>query len=494
MSHWGEQVPFVLLIESTQLFCIGKDPNSKLMEILIGFLDGDGYIEIGPQKQNSKNPNYQPKSTIRSRIVLRLHKRDKELLELFKNTLKIGKIDELKTKNQYRLIISKTEIVNVIYPFLINNNIEFLVFNRRRQFFLLKYIIENNIKHWEDVDLNKIDRLFNKKNKKFEFVDIIKLPYFNNWLVGFTMAEGSFHIKAKGYAHYSIVQSGIENSQIIKAIHYFIKGPDSFDHQIKPENSKVYRISFSSKKDLSFIINFFDKNTLLGYKKLQYDNWKSNIISKMKGSASNVILPKVSNNNDSSLNKNYLYLIYGLLLGNSFILNKNNEIKLIIEIEGKHMSYITHIHKKILSLGYCEDKLPLIKTKIVRGGNLNKVMLLHTFNNNNYLELFNKWYLDKHNKNIPNDIINNFNEESLAYWIMTDGKISKNKLFVNMKNFNDKELKIFIQFLENKFNLHQIHLNNNWLEFNSNNIKQIYNITKPYIIPSMKFKFLSTGH
>ena len=461
------------------------------MEIFIGVLDGDGYIEIGPQKQYSKNPNYQPKSTIRSRIVLRLHKRDKELLELFKNTLKIGKIDELKTKNQYRLIISKTEIVNVIYPFLINNNIEFLVFNRRRQFFLLKYIIENNIKHWEDVDLNKIDRLFNKKNKKFEFVDIIKLPYFNNWLVGFTMAEGSFHIKAKGYAHYSIVQSGIENSQIIKAIHYFIKGPDSFDHQIKPENSKVYRISFSSKKDLSFIINFFDKNTLLGYKKLQYDNWKSNIISKMKGSASNVILPKVSNNNDSSLNKNYLYLIYGLLLGNSFILNKNNEIKLIIEIEGKHMSYITHIHKKILSLGYCEDKLPLIKTKIVRGGNLNKVMLLHTFNNNNYLELFNKWYLDKHNKNIPNDIINNFNEESLAYWIMTDGKISKNKLFVNMKNFNDKELKIFIQFLENKFNLHQIHLNNNWLEFNSNNIKQIYNITKPYIIPSMKFKFLS---
>ena len=170
------------------------------MEILIGFLDGDGYIEIGPQKQNSKNPNYQPKSTIRSRIVLRLHKKDKELLKLIKNTLKIGKIDELKTKNQYRLIISKTEIVNVIYPFLINNNIEFLVFNRRRQFFLLKYIIENNIKHWEDVDLNKIDRLFNKNNNKIEFVDIIKLPYFNNWLVGFTMAEGSFHIKAKGYA------------------------------------------------------------------------------------------------------------------------------------------------------------------------------------------------------------------------------------------------------------------------------------------------------
>jgi hypothetical protein len=190
--------------------------------------------------------------------------------------------------------------------------------------------------------------------KKLEFTDIINLPYFNNWFVGFTIAEGSFHIKAKGTAQFSIVQSGIENYQIIKAIHYFIKGPDSLNHQIKPENYKVYRISFSStlafyllppsfrnglspighrlllhaslrtpeqrqstfallppnggsrhpfglrqpakEKDLNFIIIFFDNN-LLGLKKLQFDNWKSYIISKMNDSAPNVILPKVSNNN-----------------------------------------------------------------------------------------------------------------------------------------------------------------------------------------------------
>ena len=115
------------------------------------------------------------------------------------------------------------------------------------------------------------------------------------------------------------------------------------------------------------------------------------------------------------LNKNYLSIIYGLLLGNSFILKNKNEIKLIIEIEGKDLSYMINIFKKISNLGYCEDQIPLIKTKIVKKGNLNKVMLLHTYNNNNYLELYNKWYLDKHNKNIPNDLINNFNEESLAY-------------------------------------------------------------------------------
>lgn len=75
---------------------------------------------------------------------------------------------------------------------------------------------------------------------------------------------------------------------------------------------------------------------------------------------------------------------------------------------------------------------------------------------------------------------------------MTYGKISKNNLFVNMTKYTDKDIIFFIQFLENKFKLHQIKLNNYWLEFNPNNINKIYNITKPYIFPCMKFKFLST--
>ena len=86
-------------------------------------------------------------------------------------------------------------------------------------------------------------------------------------MVGFTIAEGSFHIKSNGRAYYSIVQSGHENYHLIKAIHYFIKGPEYLNYEIKPESAKVYRISFSSKKDLNFIINFCDNNTLFGLKK-----------------------------------------------------------------------------------------------------------------------------------------------------------------------------------------------------------------------------------
>ena len=322
MSLWGREIEFCSLLPLTlsqQLSTVTNKNYSNFMEILIGILDGDGYIEIGPQKQYNKKFITNPKQTIRIRIVLRLHKEDKELLEFIIDKLNIGKLDELKSVNQYRLIIYKTDIINIIYPYLHTNNLEFLTYNRRKQFFLLKYIIDNNIHYWEDLDLAlddsgsllylKVYNLFKISNKKLEFSEIINLPYFKNWLIGFTIAEGSFHIKSNGKAYYSIVQSGHENYHIIKAIHYFIKGSEYLSHQIKPENEKIYRISFSSKKDLLFIINFFENNKLLGLKKLQFDSWKSYIIgdNKINCSAPNVILSKVSNNNllnNNNINNN----------------------------------------------------------------------------------------------------------------------------------------------------------------------------------------------
>jgi len=73
---------------------------------------------------------------------------------------------------------------------------------------------------------------------------------------------------------------------------------------------------------------------------------------------------------------------------------------------------------------------------------------------------------------------------------MTEGKIRNKKLYLNMKNFSDKDIKFLMQLLENKFHLNEIYLFNKFLEFNCNNIKKIYEMTKPFILPSMKFKFI----
>ena len=73
---------------------------------------------------------------------------------------------------------------------------------------------------------------------------------------------------------------------------------------------------------------------------------------------------------------------------------------------------------------------------------------------------------------------------------MTESFIGKKNLYVNVKQFNSTEIKILIQFLENKFKLDKISVNNNLLEFNSNNISKIKSIIQPYVFSSMKFKFI----
>ena len=73
---------------------------------------------------------------------------------------------------------------------------------------------------------------------------------------------------------------------------------------------------------------------------------------------------------------------------------------------------------------------------------------------------------------------------------MTEAKIKNKNLYVNIKQFNSTDIKFLISFLENRFKLEKINLINDLLEFNSDNILKINKIIKPYIFPSMQFKFM----
>jgi len=75
--------------------------------MFMGLVDGDGYIEIGPQKQYNKLTKLPAKSTIRARLVIRLHSRDADLLNYLTKVLGVGSISSLSSNNQTRLIFSK---------------------------------------------------------------------------------------------------------------------------------------------------------------------------------------------------------------------------------------------------------------------------------------------------------------------------------------------------------------------------------------------------
>lgn len=269
---------------------IKEKPSKDFMSYFVGFMDGDGYFDISPQKQTNKKTKEESRTTIRLRLASNLHSRDISLLEKFQKELKVGTLSKMSSLNgkrdQVRIIFSRRDLINVIIPLMKEYNLKILTYQRQTQYNLLNYILDNNLTHWDMINKDQIlatttqlslNSLINTRNS-LDFKYFMELPQFLNWLVGFSEAEASFGIKKDNSAFYNIRQTGIENLELIKAIKILIKG--KIGSEIKADSSNSYQISFSSKKDIQTIINFFSFSNnypLSGYKKVQYDLWITNL-------------------------------------------------------------------------------------------------------------------------------------------------------------------------------------------------------------------------
>ena len=103
---------------------------------------------------------------------------------------------------------------------------------------------------------------------------LVKLDFFSDWLIGFTLAEGSFGIKENGSAFYQIRQTGLDNLDIIKAICLIITNREA--KPIKADSQNSYQLSLTSKIEIAKVISFFsspNNHPLLGYKFNQYILW-----------------------------------------------------------------------------------------------------------------------------------------------------------------------------------------------------------------------------
>jgi len=164
----------------------------------MGFMDGDGYFDVGEQKQYNRITKSLVKSTIRIRLASNVHVRDLSLLEYFVEKLGVGNISKMPAgREQVRVIFSKKDLVTVILPLIKEYKLQFLTSQRVKQFALVNYILENSITHWDNVQF---------KEPKFIGIsdqDLVKLDLFDDWLIGFTIAEGSFGMKSNGSAFFS---------------------------------------------------------------------------------------------------------------------------------------------------------------------------------------------------------------------------------------------------------------------------------------------------
>lgn len=227
---------------------------------LAGLIDGDGYIQIVKTT----------KGFISIKLIIGLHLNDLSTLEYIASVLKIGKIQinkDHKSPN-CKWIVSKTDLQEVFFPLLLLHNIFFLTQTRKSQFELAMYIFYNNIKLYEKIaDITNVPTIFSLPNSASDYLN---LKFYFSWLVGFTVAEGSFCIKNNLDACFQLKQrmhlTLFESFKLL----FLTKT------KIYTEQNMYHQFTVTSKTDIQKVINFFSfsgHHPLIGSRLIQYLNW-----------------------------------------------------------------------------------------------------------------------------------------------------------------------------------------------------------------------------
>lgn len=550
MSLWGKDMFYVL-----SMVPMVPKADKNFMSMFLGLVDGDGYIERGPQKQYNKSTVTTPKSTIRARLVIRLHTRDTSLLTYLTKVLGVGSISDLKSINQTRLIFSKKDLTTVIIPLIKKYDLHFLTKNRSNQFALLNYILDNNIVHWENVN-------FTPSVLEYSVQYLLNLSFFANWLVGFTIAEGSFGIKGKGEAFFQIKQKGIENYSIIKAISLLIVGREP---NIKVDSSSdCYQLTLSSKLDVQKVVNFsrlppllcmdincfnitndlfllsrvIDIKTLLFLTKDPEINLfslnlykiclKCMIINFLIGLFSFLLfiyscmfivetflfsdicsyialqVPFIQHLEYHKKMKGYhrvgphnwdiLSIIFGSLLGKGEAERRKDGTRITFNDKAIHLNYLLTLHSYLSAAGYCNPTVPTISKELGKKGKLYKTMSFNTWTFTSFDWIYDIWYINN-TKEVPQSIGDYLTPLALAIWIMDSGVKSPQGLsFVNSFTYSDCDL--LVKILHKNFGLKaKIQHKGVSSEYSIYILKEsmidLKNKVSIYLVPEMKYKLLS---
>lgn len=188
-------------------------------------------------------------------------------------------------------------------------------------------------------------------------------------------------------------------------------------------------------------------------------------------------------------------IIYGTLLGDGYAEKRKNGkgTRISFYQENSHDDYLLYLHSLVANLGYCNTNIPQIKTRLGKHGKLRKVIRFHTWTYDQFNYIHELWYKDGI-KILPSNLDTYLSPLALAIWIMDDGGKAGKGLKISINNFTILEINNLVNLLDNKYkikaNIHKVGTDNQWnIYIPSESMNILTNLIKPYIIPSMKYKF-----
>ncbi len=237
---------------------------SSFLAFLAGLIDGDGYIQV----------TRTTKGFIAIKLTISIHLDDISTLEYIQSVLKLGKLTiyrDLRSPT-CKLVINRTDLQEVIFPLLLHHGIFFLTETRRAQFDLAMFILKNEKKIYDQIPaIGDIPTATPGELPKTAS-DYVNLAFFKNWIVGFTMAEGSFFVKNNNDGCFQLKQ------RVHVMLFEAFKLVFETNRKIDTEKDLYNQFSVCSKPDIQRVINFFSFSgfhPLIGLKGIQYLKWLS---------------------------------------------------------------------------------------------------------------------------------------------------------------------------------------------------------------------------
>lgn len=224
---------------------------------LAGFIDADGCISI------KRDRGY-----VSFSLIISLHIDDILIINYIQSILKFGKIYTYPGRKSptVKLVFNKTELQELLFPLFLHHGIFFLTNTRRAQYDIAMYILQKNIKF--DSELLLSAPVIRELPTRAE--DYVKLPFFKDWIVGFTCGEGSFFVKQNNDGCFQLKQR--LHSLLFEAFRLVF----NTTRKITIDQNLYMQFGVSSKSDIQGVINFFSfsgHHPLVGNKSIQYSAW-----------------------------------------------------------------------------------------------------------------------------------------------------------------------------------------------------------------------------
>lgn len=236
----------------------------SFLAFFAGLIDGDGYIKI----------TRTTKGYVQMKLVISIHLNDISTIQYIYSVLNLGIITIYRDirRPTCTLTINQTELQEIIFPLLMHHNIFFLTDTRRYQYDTAIYILNKGIKLYEGIPV-RVPILFKLPETAPGYKN---LHFFQNWIVGFTVAEGSFLIQSSDYQYYQYEGCFQLKQKIPVGLFEAFKLVFNTNSNIYIEPGYYNQFSVSSKIDVQNVINFFSLSglhPLVGLKNIQYLKW-----------------------------------------------------------------------------------------------------------------------------------------------------------------------------------------------------------------------------